>query len=314
MVKKQTGTSNTLLHELLASPESAKAQPIADFKAWKTIWQIAGGKGQAPMVRSIWGGFLCDRLAWVFFSGYQGAIRQLIPDLPDDTVAAICITESGGNHPRAIQTRLTHDHSGYRLSGQKQFITGAQNADLLLVAASEGITAGRNRIRITRVDRKTAGVTLSPMQPLAFVPEIRHSKAHFDNVHISADRLLAGDGYTSIIKPFRTLEDLHVTGAVLGFLLGIGRRFGWPGALLARILALIELTVRLAQRSPGAPDLHLATEGLLTLLEGLIADSDDAWRQVAPDLRSMWQRDRTVLTIAAKPRKKRFAKAWTCYG
>ena len=77
-----------------------------------------------------------------------------MPGLPDGAVPALCATEAGGAHPRAIASSLTPDPAGgQRLSGQKRFATFAHDADILLVVASMGAdAAGRNRLRVARVD------------------------------------------------------------------------------------------------------------------------------------------------------------------
>lgn len=101
--------------------------------------------------------------------------------------AAVCITEAGG-----------------------------AAADLLVVAGSTGVVDGCNQIRMVIVDRAARGVSLSPMPPVAFVQEIPHSIARFDAVRVDPAQVMPGDGYTTVIKPFRTIEDIHVVGAVLG--------------------------------------------------------------------------------------------------
>ena len=40
--------------------------------------------------------------------GYRAALRALVPELGDRR-ASFCVTEAGGNHPRAIETRLEND-------------------------------------------------------------------------------------------------------------------------------------------------------------------------------------------------------------
>jgi hypothetical protein len=302
-----------MLHELLAWPAAVLGRPMDTYSSWRTLWDSDLISRRAPIERSIVGGFLSDRLAWAFASGYQGAIRQLIPDLPEGTVAAICITESGGNHPRAIRTRLTRTNGGYRINGEKQFVSGGENADRLMVAASTGMADGRNQLRLLIVEKIAAGVILAAMRPLAFIPELRHSRVRFEDVFIPENRLLPGDGYAGYIKPFRTIEDLHVAGAFLGYLLGVGRRFGWPETMSAQTIALIELTVGLARQNLSAPHILIAVDGLFCHLEKLTANLSELWQQVPPDALARWHRDRAVLKVADGPRAMRRASAWKCY-
>jgi hypothetical protein len=304
---------NDLLHELLAWPTERLSRPVDNHASWRKLWESDAISRRSPIERSIVGGFLSDRLAWAFASGYQGAIRQLIPALPQGNLAAFCITESGGNHPRVIQTRLTRTNGGYRINGEKQFVSGGEHADRLMAAASTGMVDGRNQLRLVIVEKREAGVIHAPMAPLPFIPELRHSRVRFIDVFIPENRLLPGDGYTAYIKPFRTVEDLHVAGAVLGYLFRIGRRFGWPETMSAQIIALIEVTMGLARQNLSAPHILIAVDGLFCHLEKLTASLAELWQQVSPDVVVRWHRDRAVLKVADGPRAMRRSSAWKCY-
>ncbi|BBO68309.1 hypothetical protein DSCA_22390 [Desulfosarcina alkanivorans] len=307
------GLPGDLLHDLLACPKERLRRPVDSHASWRKLWASDAISRRSPIERSIFGGFLSDRLAWAFASGYQGAIRQLIPALPQGHLAALCITESGGNRPRDIHTRLIPSGRGFRLKGRKQFVTGGEDADLLVVAACTGVVDGRNRIRMARVDRDVAGLAFSAMPPLPFVPEIRHSVVSLDDVFIPADRLLPGDGYAGYIKPFRTIEDLHVAGALLGYLLGVGRRFGWTEKVSAEVLALIALASGLAQQDLSAPYIHIAVDGLFRHLENFSTGVSSLWHHVAPEIRTLWQRDIALLAVAGRPRAMRSVSAWRAY-
>ena len=57
--------------------------------------------------RAVLGGFAADRLGWAFASGYQSAGEALFGDgSPSEDLAALCATEKGGVHPRAIATTV----------------------------------------------------------------------------------------------------------------------------------------------------------------------------------------------------------------
>lgn len=313
-LKKRTQTYNLLLHDLLACPPETIGRPIGGFKSWSRIWKEAGHRWQRPIERSIFTGLQCDRLAWTFASGYQGAIRSLYPDLPEGFIAAICISEAGGNHPRSIQARLTPTGEDYRLDGEKHFITGGKNADRLMVAVSIGMHNSRNRIRMLWVDRNAPGVDLEPMPPLPFIPEIAHCSARFQDVPIPREQVLPGDGYANAVKPFRTIEDLHVTGAVLGHLLGVARRYGWPDGILPQISLLITATIALTSKDPLSPDTHLAMGALFEQLDALLATMEPLWPETDPCIARRWQRDKPVLKIAGKNRWLRLEAARRHFG
>jgi hypothetical protein len=259
-------------------------------------------------------------VGYAFAAGYEAALRKLVPDLPRESIVAFCITEEGGGHPRAIRASLTAkegDKSAvlWSLSGSKRFVTCAQEADTLLVAASRGTTPdGMNLISMVRVRRDAPGLTITPMTDLPFVPEISHGVVTLSEVPVSDGEILAGDGYTDYIKPFRTIEDLHVFGAIAGYLFRIASLFSWPRQNAEELLTLTSAIGALAQQEPLHPSVHIALGGLKTLFDRFLSETDPLWERVDEETRSRWLRDRQLLTVAGKAREARLSAAWTHYG
>ena len=215
---------------ILASLTHAR-EPVAftTFEAW---WAATAPLRVHPSTvdRAIAQGFASDRLGMAFAGGYCSAMIAL--GAPDDgTPSALCATEDEGGHPRAIKTRL---ESG-RVTGTKRFVSFGTFAKHLLVVASEGASEGRNRLRVVQV--AASDVTLDPGMELPFVPEVPHASVVLENV---AGQVLPGDGYERYLKPFRTIEDLHVNAAVLAYLLNVGLRFGWSNAAKEDLLAALK--------------------------------------------------------------------------
>jgi len=273
----------------------------------------AGGSDAPPIDAALRGGASAKTIAAAFAAGYGAALRALVPSLPPDTKACLCATEAGGAHPRAIATtlRAAPDGNGWIVDGEKRFVTGGPLAEVLLVVATTGLDdAGRPRLRLVRVPARAPGVTLTEMPPLPFVPEIPHAEVRLTEVRVADDALLPGDGYTRYLKPFRTIEDLHVHGALLAWLTTIGERSGWAPALLDRLGALLAATRALALADPSAPATHVALAGLLALARALIADLEPAWTQVDATTRTLWERDRPLLSVAERARAARAEAAW----
>jgi acyl-CoA dehydrogenase len=149
------------------------------------------------------------------------------------------------------------------------------------------------------------------MPPTAFVPEVPHARPRFANVRLDAGALLEGDGYARYVKPFRTIEDLHVHAAVLAYLARESRRFGWPHAWTERALATLIGFAAIAPLDPDAARTHLLLAGAMAQGEALVRETE-AWWPDAPDrdAAARWQRDRTLLGLASKPRQLRAARAW----
>jgi hypothetical protein len=249
-----------------------------------------------------------------FLAGYQTALRALVPGLPESVVVCLCATEEGGAHPRAITTALRPDGDGFRLSGRKKWVTGGTQAKLLLVVASVGADErGRNRLRLARVEPRQPGVAIVPMPPTPFTPEIPHAEVRFDEVRLDASALLEGDGYDRYLKPFRTVEDAHVHGAVLAWLLGVAHRHRWPGEARERLLAIVIALRAIALADPSAPETHLALAGAIELARRAIADTRDHWSLVEPEERARWQRDQPLLAVAERARVARTEAAWKAF-
>lgn len=285
----------------------------SDTSTWWTGHRALVAAGHRPIDVALLGGAAADRVAWAFASGYQAALRALVVELPD-VVVSLCATEAAGAHPSAIATRLESAgaEGSLRLTGEKRWATAAPEAGLLLVVASVGVDEqGKNRLRVVRVPTTRTGVTLSPGTATAFAPELGHASVSLVDVEVASSEVLPGDGYARYLKPFRTIEDIHVHAALLGLMLGSGRRAGLPSALLERLLAAAVTTRALAAANPTAATTHLALAGTLALTRGLVTDFTAAFTpSAAPEVLARWQRDLPLLDIAARARAARTETAW----
>jgi len=305
------------LGEFAACRNGAARPPVwKSVDEWWEAFRVQRGDWKLPIDQAFFGGARADRIGYAFAAGYQAALLRLDPTLPQDTMVSLSITEEGGGHPKAIQSTLTPAADGsWTLNGRKKWATLASGNGLALVAASTGAdTAGRNQIRVVRIGLDAAGVTVESVEPPAFVPEIHHCCLKFDNVRIPSAAMLAGDGYAEFIKPFRTLEDVYVTAAVMMYLLGIGIRFVWPRELCGQILALLAGLRALAQAEPKSPGVHLALEGLLANRLEILQRAAPLWDLVDLPERTRWQRDRPLTSVAERVRTLRTDAAWKRIG
>ena len=302
-----------LLRFLLS--ESAAPTPLASVHdAWQQHLEL---KPHFPLSVDLAAaaGFKSDQIGFAFLSGYQAALSALLPDHPSDRLRALCATEQGGGHPAAIRTELAFAADGAStLTGTKSFVTLGTAAEQLVVVASTGSNAtGQNQLRVVLVDAKSAGVTLHELPALPFIPEVPHAEMTLTDVRVASGEILAGDGYTKYLKPFRTIEDIHVFAAVFGWLLQVARRSGWPTATQEKLLAVIVALRGLALEDPSSPAVHVALGGVFSLATGLTEEIDALWPSADDATRQRWQRDRSLLTIAGRVRSKRLETAWRNY-
>ncbi|AKF80695.1 acyl-CoA dehydrogenase [Myxococcus fulvus 124B02] len=299
---------NAILNFLLTEPPEAFA--LDSIEAWWRRHVELVSRFPEPADLALAGGFRADRLGYAFSSGYQAALRFLFPMLPVDKPVALCATEPMGGHPSAIHTRLESTASGFSLTGEKAFVTLGTRAEVLLVVATEGQDEqGRNRLRMVTVDAKRAGIAVSELPELPFVPEVPHAELRLEGVAVSKDEVLPGDGYARYLKPFRTVEDCHVQLGLLGWLIQLARRCGWPEAVREELLSLAVMMRGLAQADPTAASTHVALGGGLALVNRALTSIEPLWAQVDVPTRERWERDRRLLGVAGKVRAKRLEAA-----
>lgn len=272
------------------------------------------GADERPIRRAILGGAAAGSVGTAFLAGYQAALRALVPGL-GESLTALCATERGGGHPRAIEARLEPDGAGWRLSGRKTFVTGGRDARVLLVVAHSGLEPdGRKRLHLVRVAADAPGVSLTPLPALPFAPDVSHAAVELERVAVGAEALLPGDGYTRYLKPFRTVEDLHVVGALLGYLLACGLAAGWARGLLEEAGALLASARELSGRDPSAPGTHLALAGLLASARTWIERTRPGWGRLGLVTGAALERDIALLGVADGARERRTAVAWETLG
>lgn len=246
-------------------------------------------------------GATADRLGHAFLGGYTSAITALDPSLSPDDLGALCATEAGGGHPRAILTTLQNG----LLNGAKNFVSGGTLATVLLIVAKVGEKDGRPDLRVARVRSTAQGLKAEQGAALDFVPEVPHCAITLTNTPVEA--VLEGDGYERYLKPFRTIEDLHVFAAIIGCLVANGREV-FPQATTEQLLGVLSSLLSLGREDPSAPAVQLALAGVLTTSRALIDSLDLS--KLDTQFRTRFERDKPLLQIAQRVREQRRVKAW----
>lgn len=286
-----------LIGELLA-PEPWPHEGVAAW--WVRAEPLALREPPAELAIAL--GARADRMAYVFAGGYLAALGALVPERDRGRTAALCATEKAGVHPRAIATTFADG----RLEGEKTFVTLADHAQDLYVLAREGEAQGRALLALVRVRRDAPGVSLTPLPPMPFVPEIGHASVRFEAAPV--EERLVGDGWVDYVLPFRTIEDVHVHLALVAHVVACASRFGWPRQVVERGLSILASLRAIAGSDPRSPRTHLALAGAIDLTTHLVDSLD--W-SLAPDAdRDRWVRDRALLSVASTAREKRRERAW----
>ncbi|HNH35699.1 MAG TPA: acyl-CoA dehydrogenase family protein [Rhodocyclaceae bacterium] len=295
---------------LAAAPEASRIERQAD---WWAAFRTDAADWNTTLEKAVAGGFRADRLAWAFCAGYQSALRRLFPRLAADRMASFCATEAGGNAPKAIHARLERTGTGWRLDGEKSWASVADPESILYVVARSGDpAAARPELRVVAVEAGTGGISIHPMPPPGFVPEVFHARIVLEDVRVAEENVLPGDGYDAYLKPFRAIEDIHVTAAVLAYLVREGRARQWPRPWAQQVLAVLLSLAEVDAHDFTSPPGHIALAGALGLAGDLIAQAEDFWSAVSLEdpARRRWARDRRLLEVASTARKARIESAW----
>lgn len=279
---------------------------------WWPRWRDGAARAAAPPAQALLGGFDADRVGWAFASGYQAALRALWPDLPADAVAAFCVTEESGNRPRDIRTRIRPLSDGrVAIDGAKRWTTLGPDSSLLLVVGALPGDGPRPQLKLACVAAGTPGLQLLPMPETRFVPEVPHARVQLDGVMVDAGALLPGDAYERYVKPFRSIEDIHVTLAVLAYLLREARQRAWPAGFAERLCAALVTLTALSEAAADAPATHVALAGALAQAHALYEDAGKLWAQCGDDPAAQrWMRDAALFAVAGTARSQRAARAW----
>lgn len=125
--------------------------------------------------------------------GSEEQKRQWLPRLiVGEAIAGIAMTEpSAGSDLHAMRTLARREAGGYRLSGQKVFISNGQLADLFIVAAK---VAGGEALSLFLVDAALPGVRRGRNLDKLGHHAQDTSEIFFDDVVLSADALLGEEG------------------------------------------------------------------------------------------------------------------------
>jgi len=313
-------TNLDIIDWLLSERKSVPGKTSQEFDAFRQVFYQNTESWDAPVDRAVVGGFFANCVAFAFAAGYCSSLQCLVPSLPEKVIACFCISEEGGGHPRAIKSQLvalednTDQGKTYKLNGKKKYVTCAKEADVFLVAASLGISDdGKNKIQMIKINSKTPGITIVPMTNINLVPEISHCELTFTDVKIFESDILPGDGYTEYIKPFRTVEDLHISAGILGYLFQNACKYDWSTYIKEIILGCIVSARTLALSNPTAPAVHIVTGDVLKQIKELFKQIEPEWGKIGGKAQKAWDRDKILMSIADKVRTRRLETAWQFY-
>jgi acyl-CoA dehydrogenase len=145
-------------------------------------------------------------LPYVVAHGTEEQKKRWLPRLcSGDLVAAIAMSEpSAGSDLQNIRTTAKKDGNGYRISGQKTFISSGQLADFVIVVAKTDPTQGAKGVSLLVVETEQAeGFRRGRKLDKVGCDTADTSELFFDDVWVPADNLLGleeGQGFKQLMK------------------------------------------------------------------------------------------------------------------
>jgi acyl-CoA dehydrogenase len=145
--------------------------------------------GQLYMINPIFGGVSVSRF------GSEAMKRELLPKLiSGDLNFCMALTEpDAGSNALELRSFASADGDGFRLNGQKIWITGVETSQKMLVIARtrklEEVARKTEGITMFLIDTDRAGVTHTAIEKLG-TNTLPSSTVFFDNVRIEADEVI----------------------------------------------------------------------------------------------------------------------------
>src|SRR5579872_2751682 len=197
---------------------------------------VAIAHGEATLVER--NGLLGEGGAWAgprvvarfFIAGFGNAEQRAawLPRLASgECVAAVAISEPRvGAHPKLLTTRAEPGGDGYRISGEKAWVTNGPSAAVFIVLAVMATEGGRKRYGAFLVPRDTPGLSIKEMAEYRALAPSRHCGLVLDGCHVPQSAQLgpAGSAYEAMALPFRDVEDAVGTFGLLGAFRFLERR------------------------------------------------------------------------------------------
>lgn len=144
--------------------------------------------------------------------------QYLEPAILGEKMAAIAVTEPNhGSDVAGIETVAVPDGKGYRIKGQKMFITNSPFSDFMVVAAKTDPNERHHGISLFLVDSNAPGLTIgSHLNKLGWWTS-ETAPVYFDNCWVPTSRMIgeAGHGFYYIMEDFN-YERLLLSASSIG--------------------------------------------------------------------------------------------------
>ncbi len=190
------------IDQCLSLSEHLEFEPAPTEADFHRLWQAHFSESYTPEQLAFMGGYLADRLAWLFVSGYQSAIRRSF-SVPDCGWAALAVSEDRSSENPLPGLQLQDG----LLSGNKTWVAACGSIRHLIVTTAPDAL-------LFRASPPLDGLTIEPKSGVSFLSEMSQGIARFEGTRVTA--LEALDARP--LKAFARREPLYLYLAFSGFL------------------------------------------------------------------------------------------------
>jgi acyl-CoA dehydrogenase len=123
-----------------------------------------------------------------------------------------------GAHPKLLTTHAVRSGTGWRITGEKAWVSNGPSADAIIVFAITAEEQGRKHYSAFIVPRDTPGLSVADMPGFHALRPSQHCLLTLDGCEVPAGAMLGepGSAYERMALPFRDIEDAVGTFATLG--------------------------------------------------------------------------------------------------
>ncbi len=123
-----------------------------------------------------------------------------------------------GAHPKLLTTRADPAGDGFRITGQKAWVSNGLSADAIIVFAITSVEMGRKRYSAFLVPRGTPGLSINEMPGFHALRPSRHCLLTLESCLVPAAAILGpmGTAYERMALSFRDVEDAVGAFGILG--------------------------------------------------------------------------------------------------
>lgn len=206
--------------------EAELLEPLSDYVSIARIKAALVARTGLLGIAGVWGGR--QLVSRFFIDGFGNDLHRAAWR---GRALSVAISEPQvGAHPKHLAARAEPAGEGFRISGEKAWVSNATLAEAIITMAITSVDDARKRYSAFIVPRDALGATLSDMPAYHALRPSRHSRLTLNGVWVPQAAILGemGTAYERMALPFRDVEDAVGTFGLLGafrFLLGrIGAR------------------------------------------------------------------------------------------